>query len=74
MNQKLQIPGAIDTLEEAQAYYSDLHLVYWFSRPPEKFTAGPAWQSTWYLRQHSEELTVMLVAEVRREHRIREAA
>jgi len=69
-----EIPGAIDTLEEAQAFYSDLHLVYWFSRPPEKFKQGPAWQSTWYLRQHTEELIELLVAEVQREHLARRAA
>jgi len=73
MNQQFQIPGAIDTLEEAQAFYSDLHLVYWYSRPPAKFTAGPAWQSTWYLRQHTEELITLLVAEVQREHRVAHA-
>jgi len=48
-----QVPGTIDTLAEARAFYSDLHFVYWYARPT-KFLAGPGGQSTWYLRQASE--------------------
>ena len=68
-----QVPGTIDTLAEARAFYSDLHFVYWYARPT-KFLAGPGGQSTWYLRQASEELMALLVKEVREEHQKRTAA